>query len=83
MPKWPHEYLVKERVDQVCFVEMVRHIRTYGYLGKFYQREISYFQDYGFVYWTMGAPVEETTIINRCLEDQTYEARLKNGTLPA
>lgn len=30
----------------------------------------------------MGAPVEETTIINRCLKENSYEARLKNGTLP-
>jgi hypothetical protein len=28
------------------------------------------------VYWTIGAPLHETTITNRCDETQTYEARL-------
>jgi hypothetical protein len=36
----------------------------------------------GLVYWTMGAPIEETTIINRCPKEGTYEYRLKMGTLP-
>ena len=34
------------------------------------------------VYWTMGAPLDETTIINRCRKEDTYEERLKRGTLP-
>ena len=34
------------------------------------------------VYWTMGAAIEETTIVNRCKKEQTYEYRLKHGTLP-
>jgi len=34
------------------------------------------------VYWTMGAPIEETTIVNRCTSEQSYEYRLKYGTLP-
>ena len=34
------------------------------------------------VYWTMGAPIEETIIINRCKKEQTYEYRLLNGTIP-
>jgi len=29
----------------------------------------------------MGAPLEETTIINRCRKEDTYEYRLLNGTL--
>ena len=32
--------------------------------------------------WTMGEPIEVTTIINRCRKEQTYENRLKCGTLP-
>jgi len=34
------------------------------------------------VYWTMGAPLEETTIINRCRKEDSFESRSKNGTLP-
>jgi hypothetical protein len=45
-------------------------------------KPITYFDEDGRVYWTMGAPIEETTIVNRCTKEQTYEYRLKNGTLP-
>ena len=34
------------------------------------------------VYWTMGAPLAETIIINRCRKEDTYEERLRRGTLP-
>lgn len=76
MPVWPHEYLVKEKVDENLFIQLVTHIRQNGYLGKFYDRDITYFDEEGFTYWTMGAPVAETTIINRCLKKDTYEVRL-------
>lgn len=79
---WPHEYIVRSRVDEDLFVLLVQHIRTYGYEGKFYRRSIIYFDEAGMVYWTMGEPIEKTTIVNRCREDQTYEYRLKHGTLP-
>ena len=35
------------------------------------------------VYWTMGAPLQETIIINRCMKEDSYEYRLLKGTLPA
>ena len=83
MPEWPHEYIVRERVDEELFVKLVGHIRANGYEGKFYRRSFTYYDDGGLVYWTMGAPVEETIIINRCRREDTYEKRLQNGTLPA
>lgn len=79
---WPHEYLVKDRVDINLFVKLVEYIRKNGYQGKFYNKEIGYFDYNGKVYWTMGAPVNETTIINRCDKNQTYEYRLKHNDLP-
>ena len=30
MPKWPHEYLVRERVDEELFEKLVSHIRSNG-----------------------------------------------------
>jgi len=30
----------------------------------------------------MGSPIEKTIIINRCQTEQTYEHRLRCGTLP-
>ena len=82
MPKWPHEYLVRERVDEDHFVQLVKHIRSQGYEGTFYSRKITYYDEDGLTYWTMGAPVKETIIINRCKKEDTYEVRLANGTLP-
>ncbi len=79
---WPHEYIVRDRVDEGMFLMLVRHIRAYGYEGQFYRKAITYFDEDGMVYWTMGSPIEETTIVNRCTREQTYEYRLKHGTLP-
>ena len=82
MPEWPHEYIVRERVPENLFAQLVLHIRANGYLGQFYQRSIVYFDYEGRTYWTMGSEPEETTIINRCNMKDTYERRLRNGTLP-
>lgn len=79
---WPHEYIVRDRVDAALFERFVRHIREHGYEGRFYRMKITYFEEDGLTYWTMGAPLEETTVINRCPKASTYEERLKNGTLP-
>ena len=82
MPKWPHEYLVRDRVDARLFEELVHHISRNGEEQRFYHRTLVYFEEDGFLYWTMGAPVEETVIINRCKVEESYENRLKAGTLP-
>ncbi len=82
MPVWPHEYIVRTRVDEALFVSLVEHIRQHGYLGTFYAKAITYFDAGGRVYWTMGEPLAETTIVNRCWKADSYEARLKAGTLP-
>ena len=81
-PRWPHEYIVRDRVDRSLFEQLVRHIREHGYEGRFYSQKNMYFDHDGVAYWTMGAPPGETTIINRCPKENTYESRLKNGTLP-
>ena len=82
MPEWPHEYLVRDRVDAALFERLVMHIRTHGREGHFYARVLTYYEEAGLVYWTMGAPLSETTIINRCRREDTYEERLRRGTLP-
>jgi hypothetical protein len=81
-PEWPHEYIVRERDNEELFLQLIRHIRANGYEGKFYSTSITYYDDGGLVYWTMGAPLEETIIINRCRKENSYEYRLLKGTLP-
>ena len=39
---WPHEYLVRARVDKDLFVQLVRHIRAHGYEGRFYDQTYTY-----------------------------------------
>ena len=82
MPEWPHEYIVRDRVDEALFERLVVHIRRHGREGMFYERVIVYYEENGLVYWTMGAPLQETTIVNRCRSEDTYERRLETGTLP-
>jgi hypothetical protein len=79
---WPHEYIVCDRVNEYLFGQLVRHIRKHGYEGNFYAKPITYFEENGMVYWTMGSPIEKTSIVNRCKEEQTYEYRLMHGKLP-
>ncbi len=82
MPEWPHEYIVRGRVDDDLFMRLVCHIGEHGYEGKFYRKSITYYDNRGMVYWTMGSPLDEPIIINRCREEDTYECRLMKGTLP-
>lgn len=79
---WPHEYIVRDQVDEDRFVELVRHIRDHGYLGKFYAKDITYLDCSNLVYWTMGEAIEETTVLNRCRKAQSYEYRLAHDDLP-
>jgi hypothetical protein len=82
MPEWPHEYIVRGKVDENLFEQLVLHIRNNGYEGMFYRKKITYFDEGDKVYWTMGSPLKETTVINRCNKTDTYAYRLKIGTLP-
>ena len=50
--------------------------------SKFYAKIIVYFDHNGFTYWTMGAPIEEATIINQTQKENSYKVRLQNGALP-
>jgi exonuclease III len=81
-PRWPHNYIVKSPDNAAMFVKTVEYLRNNGYKGRYYAQTNTYFDDDEYSYWTMGEPIEETTIINRCLKEDTYEKRLANGALP-
>ena len=61
---------------------LARHIFEHGTEGRFCAQVRKYHHEGGKVYWSMDNSPEETTLVNRCGEDQTYEARLAAGTLP-
>jgi len=82
MPDWPHHYIVRSKVEESLFIKLVEHIRRFGYQGWFYKKQLTYFDEDGYMYWTMGNPIDVTTIVNRAKKEDSYECRLKNATLP-
>ena len=79
---WPHEYVVRNDENAAMIRALARHIFEHGVEERFYSKVLKYHHEGGKVYWSMDASAEETTLVNRCDEDQTYEARLAAGTLP-
>lgn len=78
---WPHEYLVRTPENALMMLNLAFHVFEHGIPGRFYKRRQQHFYQDGKMYWLMDPP-EKVTIVNRCDEDQTYEARLAAGTLP-
>lgn len=77
----PHEYIVKEKLtrdDQKFFEEYVAYIRKNGFAARFWDQEHLYYELGGRYYWTMGDPIEENSILNRCYVND-YET--KNGVM--
>ena len=67
MPWAPHEYIVRGKCaltedEFLYFVDMQQRFGVHEHWGKYYHPYL-YIDDYK--YWTMGAPYEETIIINR------------------
>ncbi len=79
---WPHEYIVRTPENAPMVLALARRIFECGTDGRFYATTQRYLHDGGKVYWSMDPTPESTDLINRCDEDQTYEARLAAGTLP-
>lgn len=65
MPQWPHWYLVRAKCDDDTFSKFVSFIYTNGYVRAWHDREFTYLDIDDYSYWTMGNPVDQTTIINR------------------
>jgi hypothetical protein len=66
MPQMPHEYtLRREAKDEALFERVILHIRQMGYQKKWGKTTYTYLDIDGWQYWTMGAPLEATILINR------------------
>ena len=79
---WPHEYIVRTAENAPLMLALAHHIFQHGVEERFYSKVFKYHHEGGKVYWCMDPTPEATDLINRCDEDQTYEARLAAGTLP-
>lgn len=64
----PHEYIVKQECEGTPqeFEDAVKFIRDYGFIGNYYSKQHAYFYLNKRFYWTMGEPIEDTIILNRC-----------------
>lgn len=72
MPQNPHFWSAKKDWENPeDFLDAVRHIRTHGDSKFFGRTEYIVFYHKGFRYWTMGARLAQTTIINRAVVDKT------------
>jgi hypothetical protein len=63
----PHAYTLRKwnsRYNEL-FDKLVIYIRTHGVEEKFYSKSFMYLYFEGHKYWTMGAPLEDTILINR------------------
>lgn len=65
MPQVPHHYVVRENVDSDGFSAAVQFVRKHGYQAVWGRRTFVYFDHEGYRYWSMGAPMERTIILNR------------------
>lgn len=79
---WPHEYIVSKPENAEMLLALARHIFDHGVDGRFYSQIRKYHHENGKAYWSMDDTPESTTLVNRCNDEQTYEARLRSGTLP-
>ena len=71
MPQIPHWYTVRAwDPDEAAFERFVMYIREHGYKRKFGSRWYTYLDMDGHAYWTMGAAVNVTTVINRKVLEQ-------------
>lgn len=73
--KASHEYYVKYELDaqgQKDFERFVLFIRENGFSAKFWGEAHIYYEFDGHYYWTMGDPLEDTYILNRCIASE-YE----------
>jgi hypothetical protein len=84
MPRNRHEYTLRRETDDATFEAAVRFVRQHGvmetYGGKPYR--VLYFGCHK--YWTMGAPLEITILINRKRGPGCAEApgAPHSGTIP-
>lgn len=68
MPKTPHWYTLRKTwSDEALFERVVQAIRDLGVKRKFGKASYVYFDCGEYMYWSMGAPLCQTILINRAV----------------
>ena len=65
MPHNSHEYSLRRNATEGTFDSAVRYIREHGLIEAYWNKPYKTLYAGEHKYWTMGAPVEETILINR------------------
>ena len=66
MPHNPHWYTLRKHwPDDAAFVQVVQAIRDHGFTERYQGRNYQMLALNGMKYWTMGAPLNQTILINR------------------
>ena len=60
-----HQYTFRKARDEQSFVHVAEYIREYGYDGKYLRKKWRYLDLDDHFYFTCGAPLETTSLINR------------------
>lgn len=71
MAKIPHEWTLRKHAPEADFCRFVMLIRECGYTQYFFKKAFVYLDIDGWQYWTMGAPLSDTTLINRAAKRKT------------
>ncbi|MEY2467341.1 MAG: hypothetical protein QOF21_39 [Actinomycetota bacterium] len=75
MPQWPHEYTIRDWRDDledefVAFAELIRRhgvVKPWPRDARKPRYHHTYLQLGDWEYWTVGAPIPETVVINRAI----------------
>jgi hypothetical protein len=73
MKESPHEYTLRKNCDSYEFDEAVLFIRANGIKEKYKGATYTVFYLNGLKYWTMGAPLDKTILINRTRDFTVYD----------
>lgn len=69
MPGNPHYYTLRKDMNNDDFVALVETINKYGYKQFYKWRSYILLDINEYFYWTMGAPIQDTILINKKLRD--------------
>jgi hypothetical protein len=83
MPENPHEYSLRRNAKHSVFDDAIRYIRDVGVIEYFSGKPYKMLHHGGHKYWTMGAPLALTALINRKKTDGEPETpQPPSGALP-